>query len=1386
MPQPTQPAPAANPGSGGQQLTAAALAAAAPPVQKQLIGERLFPAISKYQPELAGKITGMMLEMDNSELLILLDSEPQLKAKVDEAMRVLEQAKPLELQIKLGKENSARAWEYVSEIVCKTGSSSVLRARAWKITQTLGNPKAIFEKFDTDKDGILNLKEFNELQVSTEGGEAMYNSDQLKQLLIAVNPDVKAPEKGMPFSDYRRLYLEGGLRRVHTARSCDLYSFEFPLVAALIMMALQGKVAGMVPQLSFLMPRSSHPSGYGIRDRPGGVCSQRTVVRHGLRQGFKRFLRKPVDRAEQSDEPEVLSDLYDRAAWPPPPPYLQADVNESEVLEELVPEVLDEDTAEKLPPKTDVFTRERQFWRWTGALGWSLNFILLCWALFLRKAGLVNQGPQEEALDVEPQSLKIDSTTYADLLASQLQEERYVSESNNALGTILQSLGSKMESLRNGAERLMKPTDEGLPRDDDVVLSGLIRDLQAGIEDQLEILGNKDAEVWGKMQQKPEMLRQLADEPMPTPERPNNGLLPEELPQFVEQSLVPIVVILGSSFLVAILSRQFLRVVTEWRRSREETRAERIRKIQKRRFQAFTGVVNGALENLARGEFSKAAEGFDQVANFANRWASEPTWEELLRVEVLAFWERWGPQAYRLEANIGDWTGAPRSSTSEQFKWVADRWFSSAQSVVKDFAFDAVKAWGEEATKAANAARDAAQLRSKEPPRGRGLVIRIYGRWPAPEDWINIANLPLAGDWREQALRLLLPSAKDVQDVPLLGSFSEQALTAVAWTPRLLLLYHAFVDHACNAHWDRAGVTLDVWRVSMFQKVSAALSPRTFRLEDRTRPNCVAVTADSAAMKLTAWLCMLFFNIPIPASAHVHKHSHKRHTLHKSKRSGDGSEAEEVLTMDREVVNAHRQKLHEQNQELAKLRGRVHPREGAQAPSNLGFATLGSRAAKEEATQLRTADIEASLQPPVSTKLTKEELEEFLHQLSPACRKQFLAMLEGHGQARDLHRFGQNATQACSSLGGALCKNHARILQTNVVEDGRKMVAKSVVDGKSCLPSQCIQDSDLRMLAGMLQRKAVETLGPASVGQQPVEVLLDVDCSSSGGSSYAASREWSMERAGPVRSDGIRNRAMLAWMALFTLALQVSGQVSRAIQNSAWGSLTTDLWRRGSGVASEKPFEIGYEVVEVNSSDAEEMCGLARSMPKSGTPGRVLSVNPDLQSLIESATDLDETGDQAYSTDLRKDYKKIFGEDHKPAVPAVEAAEAAPVDVTPETPAASGAPAASTASTASASAAVSAVPTDPTVVRRFPAGSKVVIKGLTGAVELNGQEGGGDLLSFFMLFHLDRLLSVIRGFRLVGSPLQPVRNRTFWPLHFLLTTLVFKAVADCGFQSNQS
>eukprot|EP01049_Picozoa_sp_SAG25_P007428 SAG25_NODE_606_length_6610_cov_5.739671_2_plen_635_part_00 len=75
--------------SGG--LTAASLAAAPQHQQKQMLGERLYPLIQQAQPELAGKITGMLLEMDNSELLLLLDDSGSLNEKIQEAIKVLDE-----------------------------------------------------------------------------------------------------------------------------------------------------------------------------------------------------------------------------------------------------------------------------------------------------------------------------------------------------------------------------------------------------------------------------------------------------------------------------------------------------------------------------------------------------------------------------------------------------------------------------------------------------------------------------------------------------------------------------------------------------------------------------------------------------------------------------------------------------------------------------------------------------------------------------------------------------------------------------------------------------------------------------------------------------------------------------------------------------------------------------------------------------------------------------------------------------------------------------------------------------------------------------------------------------------------------------------------------
>lgn len=70
-------------------LTIPSLAAAPEPQRKQMIGERLFPLIRAKQPELAGKITGMLLEMENGELLILLEDGNALDEKIDEALAVL-------------------------------------------------------------------------------------------------------------------------------------------------------------------------------------------------------------------------------------------------------------------------------------------------------------------------------------------------------------------------------------------------------------------------------------------------------------------------------------------------------------------------------------------------------------------------------------------------------------------------------------------------------------------------------------------------------------------------------------------------------------------------------------------------------------------------------------------------------------------------------------------------------------------------------------------------------------------------------------------------------------------------------------------------------------------------------------------------------------------------------------------------------------------------------------------------------------------------------------------------------------------------------------------------------------------------------------------------
>jgi len=72
-------------------IDVAALQGAPAQQQKQILGEALYPKIHDQQPELAGKITGMLLEMDNTELLNLIGDDNALRNKVQEALSVYDE-----------------------------------------------------------------------------------------------------------------------------------------------------------------------------------------------------------------------------------------------------------------------------------------------------------------------------------------------------------------------------------------------------------------------------------------------------------------------------------------------------------------------------------------------------------------------------------------------------------------------------------------------------------------------------------------------------------------------------------------------------------------------------------------------------------------------------------------------------------------------------------------------------------------------------------------------------------------------------------------------------------------------------------------------------------------------------------------------------------------------------------------------------------------------------------------------------------------------------------------------------------------------------------------------------------------------------------------------
>ena len=72
-----------------EPLTMTMLAAATPQDQKQMLGEKLFPRIRRKYPDLAGKVTGILLEKENKEILKMIEKPDYLTTSVKAVINML-------------------------------------------------------------------------------------------------------------------------------------------------------------------------------------------------------------------------------------------------------------------------------------------------------------------------------------------------------------------------------------------------------------------------------------------------------------------------------------------------------------------------------------------------------------------------------------------------------------------------------------------------------------------------------------------------------------------------------------------------------------------------------------------------------------------------------------------------------------------------------------------------------------------------------------------------------------------------------------------------------------------------------------------------------------------------------------------------------------------------------------------------------------------------------------------------------------------------------------------------------------------------------------------------------------------------------------------------
>lgn len=145
-----------------------------------------------------------------------------------------------------------------------------------------------------------------------------------------------------------------------------------------------------------------------------------------------------------------------------------------------------------------------------------------------------------------------------------------------------------------------------------------------------------------------------------------------------------------------------------------------------------------------------------------------------------------------------------------------------------------------------------------------------------------------------------------------------------------------------------------------------------------------------------------------------------------------------------------------------------------------------------------------AMDQPVAVQIDETVLKKLQKQLSPKCGERYTAMLKGQGpQMHNFNRHGgddETLTQCEQELEGKVCHTDAKITESQNAPDGRKLSQELNVEGKSCLPKECTQQSDLQALASFMHGQTKELM-PG----EAVKVQLNVDCAKSGGGNVQVS-----------------------------------------------------------------------------------------------------------------------------------------------------------------------------------------------------------------------------------------------------------------------------------------